>query len=86
MIEIRRAASWRDVASPIIAAVIDANPGKDRKELRKLLREAYPFVERRYFPYKVWCDEVRIQLGEKQRGRCVVKRYVSARGQRNLFT
>ena len=36
------------------------------KSLRKALREAYPFGEREYWPYKVWCDEIRSQLGLKK--------------------
>jgi hypothetical protein len=59
--------SWRDVAGPIIAKVIAQNRG-DPKALRRALRDAYPFGERAYWPYKVWCDEVQRQLGTKPRG------------------
>ena len=37
--------------------------GTNMKKLRKALRESYPFGERRHHPYKVWCDEVRRQVG-----------------------
>ena len=55
--------SWRDSAKPIIQRVISETGRNDLKALRKALREAYPFGERAYHPYKVWCDEVRKQLG-----------------------
>jgi hypothetical protein len=54
--------TWRDVARPLIAAVIKEMKGKPLAEIRKALRAAYPFGERRHFPYKVWCSEVRRQL------------------------
>lgn len=50
--------TWRSRAKDVIAEVVKANPGVGGRELRKLLREAYPFGERRYHPYKIWCDEV----------------------------
>jgi hypothetical protein len=59
--------TWRDIAAPIIADVIKENAGKTEKEVRDALREAYPFGQRSNWPYKVWCDEVRYQLGIKQR-------------------
>ena len=55
--------SWRDKAYPIIRAVIDREGRDDMKKLRKALRDAYPFGERKYYPYKVWCDEVKRQVG-----------------------
>jgi hypothetical protein len=59
--------TWRDIAAPIVADVIKETAGKPEREVRAALREAYPFGERKYWPYKVWCDEVRYQLGIKQR-------------------
>lgn len=48
--------TWRDVAKRTIAKVIEQNPDADYKTFKKLLREAYPFGERKQFPYKVWLD------------------------------
>lgn len=54
--------TWRDHCRPIIAEVI-ADVGKnDMKKLRKALRKAYPYGERKMWPYKVWCSEIRRQL------------------------
>jgi hypothetical protein len=58
--------SWRQVASPIIKRVIAECGTGDMKLLRQKLRQAYPFGERKYHPYKIWCDEVRSQLGLKR--------------------
>lgn len=60
--------TWRDIAGPIIARVIQEVGREDKAKLKAALREAYPFGERRYLPYKVWCHEIRIQLGLKKRG------------------
>ena len=54
--------SWRASAAPIIAKVIAEVGRDDIKALRKALRDAYPWHERRMWPYKVWCSEVRHQL------------------------
>lgn len=35
------------------------------KALRKALCEAYPFGQKAYHPYKIWCDEIKFQLGLK---------------------
>ncbi len=56
--------NWRDIARPIIAQVIAARPGAAERELRIELRKVYPFGERAYHPYRIWCDEVRRQLGK----------------------
>lgn len=35
----------------------------DILELRAKLREAYPYGEKRFYPYRIWCEEVRHALG-----------------------
>jgi len=55
--------SWRDIAAPIIADVLWKVGRQDMKALRKALRDAYPFGQRKMHPYKVWCSEVKRQLG-----------------------
>lgn len=55
--------TWRDSCRPIIQRVIAEVGRSDLKALRKALREAYPYGERKYHPYKVWCDEVSKQVG-----------------------
>lgn len=50
----------------MIARVITDNPGVAEKELRKLLREAYPFGPMQFHPYKIWLDEINVQLGKKK--------------------
>lgn len=61
--------TWRDSARPIIQRVLKDTLGQPEKEIRKAIREAYPFGERKYWPYKVWCDEVKLQLGLKKQKR-----------------
>lgn len=38
-------------------------PDTSYEDRTRHLREAYPFGERRGFPYKAWCKEQRIYLG-----------------------
>lgn len=60
--------NWRKQAAPIIAGVLEATAGQTEREIRKALTAAYPFGERRYWPYKVWLSEVRRQrFGGRQR-------------------
>lgn len=71
--------TWRDTARPIIAKVLADNQDKTESEIRKALQDAYPFGERKYHPYKVWCDEIRVQRGLKRK-----KMFVNP-NQTNLF-
>ena len=57
--------TWRDSCRPIIAKVLADNKGNSDKEIRKSLRDAYPFGERAMHPYKIWCDEIKRQRGQK---------------------
>ncbi len=71
---------WRSHSSPIIARVI-AEHGKDSKALAAALREAYPFGQRKYHPYKIWLDEIARQLGKKPPlGTCPPRSRVSRSG------
>lgn len=56
---------WRMKARPIIDKVLADTKGQDEKVICNAIRDAYPFGERRYHPYKIWCDEVRRQRGLK---------------------
>jgi hypothetical protein len=55
--------AWRDYAAPIIAKVLNETRGQDEKVIKQALRDAYPFGERKYHPYKIWLDEIKVQRG-----------------------
>ena len=59
--------TWREYAAPIIARVIAEHAGDSEQEIRAALREAYPYGQRAMWPYKVWCAEIRRQLGITKR-------------------
>lgn len=50
---------WRERSLEVICKVMNDNPTAGPAELRKLLRAAYPFGQRKYHPYKIWCEEQR---------------------------
>lgn len=56
--------TWRDSAKAHIQTVLKANPSVNGEALRKVLRESYPFGPREHFPYKVWCQEVSLVMGD----------------------
>jgi len=56
--------NWRKKAAPIIAEIMAKFP-EDGPKQKKALRDAYPFGERKYHPYKIWCDEIKRQRGVK---------------------
>lgn len=58
--------TWRDKARPIIEEVLSRCKGKPEKEIKKALREAYPWGPRNNYPYKVWLDECKVQMGKKK--------------------
>lgn len=57
---------WRTHARKVIQQVLAENKGKTEKEISKAISEAYPFGQRRYHPYKIWLDEVKVQTGKKK--------------------
>lgn len=58
--------TWRDVASPVIAGVLQKTKGCEESIIKKALYDAYPFGERQYHPYKIWLDEIRVQRGKRK--------------------
>lgn len=61
-----REKTWRDIAKPIIREVLSETKGLSEREIKAAIRDAYPFGERNYHPYKIWLDEVRRQRGIKR--------------------
>lgn len=57
--------TWRERARPIIARVLRETKGHDEKAIKKALRDAYPWGDRKMHPYKTWLDEIRRQRGLK---------------------
>lgn len=63
--------TWRAHAQAVIAQARAAHPDAAGAELRALLHAAYPFGERHYWPYTVWCQCVREALGLPRRRQTV---------------
>ena len=76
--------SWRDRLSPIVADALAfaQDNGMTVAETRQHLRNAFPCGERKYHPYKIWLDEIRLQTGKKHLGTKTVK---PLQGQQKLF-
>jgi hypothetical protein len=53
---------WRRRARDVIRATMLDHPGADGPAMKRLLRAAYPFGERRHTPYKIWLEEVKRAL------------------------
>lgn len=68
--------TWREKAAPIIAKVLREAEAKswDEKQIRTTLKNAYPFGERRYYPYAAWLDEIKRQRGKKRTPRSAAER------------
>ena len=54
--------TWRTHAGQVIATVIEEVGTDDKGRLKRALFDAYPYGVRKYWPYKVWLDEIRKQL------------------------
>jgi hypothetical protein len=77
--------SWRESLAPIIAEVIEQNSGKSTKEKRKALRvRCAELGYDEYHPYKIWCDEVNIQLGLKPRTKARKQRSMPLNGKKEV--
>jgi hypothetical protein len=74
--------SWRTTSTPIIAKVLADTKGQPEPVIRKALKEAYPFGERRMWPYKVWLDEIRRQrYGARKRSGSAEQTILELEGQ-----
>ncbi len=58
--------TWRQCCTGLIQQTIKENQGKPLKEIKRALRDVYPYGERAMHPYKIWCDEIKRQLGLKK--------------------
>jgi hypothetical protein len=51
--------SWSDLSDRVLGPLFAAIPlGTEDAEVRRQVRDAYPFGERKYHPYKVWLKRV----------------------------
>lgn len=55
--------SRRDEVRPIIAAIVREIGYKDPKKLRRAISKAYPYAQRKYWPYRAWLAEIKEQIG-----------------------
>ncbi len=77
--------TWREEAAPIISSVIRQYGTSDLQALRRHLRDAYPFGEKKYYPYKVWCDEITRQLCPAHSSTPHTMEELERQGQQRLF-
>lgn len=76
-------ATWRDRFRPLVADLIEKLGDLPVDEKRKALRGSCPSTFRGYHPYKIWCDEVKVQLRLKVNAKD--KQVKSTKGQKPLF-
>lgn len=81
-----REPTWRHKSRRVIRRVLqELGPRRQQRTKRKALRLAFPFGVRRGRPYRIWCDEVRVQLGLRPPRRKYMEPHVDSPGQRLLF-
>lgn len=54
--------SWRTIAQRTITPIEHEYRDKPLSDLKAALNEAYPFGQRRHYPYKIWCEEQRLAI------------------------
>lgn len=62
----RNEGHWGQRARAVVSRVLTENPTLGAKELKPLLRAAYPFGQRALHPYKVWLKVVREALDTRR--------------------
>ena len=58
--------TWMQRAAEVITAVIAKNPNATPCELRKLCSEAYPFGQRKNYPYTAWLHAMESAFGSSE--------------------
>lgn len=56
---------WRIEARKAIAQALKQTEGKPQDIVMTVIRDSYPFGERKRYPYKIWLDEVARMTGKK---------------------
>ena len=51
---------WRVYSRRTIRDVLTSHQLMGKEQLIKLIKESYPFGERKYTPYQIWLEEVKI--------------------------
>ena len=60
--------SWYDKAREVIQTLDESMPADlPIEERKKAVFDAYPFVQRRYFPYRMWCKAQKEYLARYQK-------------------
>lgn len=81
-----REPTWRHRARRVIVSVLqELGPRRRLLTKRRALRQAYPFGVRRGRAYRVWLDEVHVQLGLQSPRRKYCEPLVDSPGQKLLF-
>ena len=57
---------WRERSAEVITRVLKETRGQSEKEIRTAVSKAYPFGERRNYPYKAWLKECNKRLGTRK--------------------
>ena len=55
----RNISHWRAYSNDVIWKVLYATEGKTEAEIKKALYDAYPFGERKMWPYKIWLSAIK---------------------------
>lgn len=58
--------TWRAESRQIMARIASENPALKTAELLKLIDAAYPFGQRKYWPYKQWLLERRAWIDARE--------------------
>ena len=58
--------SWRSHSKEVICKVMYEHRNAPLDVLKRALHDAYPFGQREYHPYKIWCSEQRKALAMRE--------------------
>lgn len=58
--------SWRSKAAWLVGRVIAKHKERPIPEIRRALRDAYPWGLRRNYPYRIWLSECHRQLAREE--------------------
>lgn len=62
---------WARISREVVTRVLRETAGQPEAVVRKALFDAYPFGERKFWPYKAWLQAI-ADLGGPTRRRCTV--------------
>jgi hypothetical protein len=72
--------TWRTYCQRVIAPLEGEYRDRPLEDYKVALHKAYPFGQRKYYPYKIWCEEQRLAISRHPESQVYGPEYIQVEG------